>query len=155
MIKTTSNIFAIAIFITLLVIAGFGLVSCTSTPAPKSTNTPTTNQTSTSAPSPTTTPSGSPITINLVAKSVAFNMSTITVTAGAQVTVNFDNQDNGIPHNFSVYTDQSASKSIFVGQTITGPAKTTYKFTAPSTPGSYYFRCDVHPTIMTGSFIVQ
>jgi plastocyanin len=37
---------------------------------------------------------------------------------------------------------------------VTGPTTTTYTFTAPSTPGSYFFRCDVHPTQMTGTFVV-
>jgi plastocyanin len=46
-------------------------------------------------------------------------------------------------------------KPIFVGQIITGPSATIdYKFTAPITPGTYFFRCDVHPS-MNGSFIVQ
>jgi hypothetical protein len=31
----------------------------------------------------------------------------------------------------------------------------TEKFTAPSTPGTYYFHCDVHPDQMNGTFIVQ
>jgi glucose dehydrogenase len=29
----------------------------------------------------------------------------------------------------------------------------TVQFTAPAQPGSYFFRCDVHPTIMTGHLI--
>ena len=86
---------------------------------------------------------------------MAFDQSTITVPAGASVTMNFDNKDSGVPHNFALYTDSSASKSIFVGQIITGPATITYKFTAPTTPGNYFFRCDVHPTAMTGTFVVQ
>jgi plastocyanin len=86
---------------------------------------------------------------------MAFDQSTITVSAGAQVTINFNNKDSGIPHNFSLYTDSSASKSLFIGQTITGPKTITYTFTAPATPGNYFFRCDVHPTIMTGTFAVQ
>jgi plastocyanin len=90
-----------------------------------------------------------------VAQNIAFNMSTIAVKAGSQVTVNFNNMDSGIPHNFAVYTDSSATTPIFAGQTITGPATITYTFTAPSTPGTYFFHCDVHPTIMTGQFIVQ
>jgi plastocyanin len=98
---------------------------------------------------------GNSVTIDLTAKNVAFNMNTITVPAGAEVTVNFDNQDSGIPHNFAVYTDSSASTSIFVGQVITGPKQTTYTFTAPSAPGNYFFRCDVHPVQMTGTFVVQ
>ena len=82
-------------------------------------------------------------------------MSTITVKAGSQVTVNFNNMDVGVPHNLAVYTNSSASTSIFVGQIITGPATATYTFTAPSTPGTYFFRCDVHPANMIGQFIVQ
>ena len=98
--------------------------------------------------------SGKTATISISAKNIAFNTSSISVPAGAQVTVNFNNQDNGIPHTFSVYKDSSASQAIFKGQTITGPATTTYTFTAPSTPGTYYFQCDVHPTQMNGQFIV-
>ncbi len=90
-----------------------------------------------------------------MAQNIAFNMSTITVKAGAPVTVNFNNMDSGIPHNFAVYTNSAATQSIFVGQVVTGPATMTYNFTAPATPGTYFFRCDIHPTIMTGQFIVQ
>ncbi len=95
------------------------------------------------------------IAIGLIAKNIAFNTSTITVPAGANITVNFDNQDTYVPHNFAVYTDSSATKTIFQGKQITGPAKTSYTFTAPSQAGTYFFRCDVHPTQMTGQFIVQ
>ena len=92
--------------------------------------------------------------IYLMAKDISYNLSTITVSAGADVIVHFTNEDSGIPHNFAVYDTSAASKSIFVGQIITGVSSITYNFTAPSTPGTYFFRCDVHPTIMTGSFVV-
>ncbi len=92
--------------------------------------------------------------VDLVAKNVAYNTSTITVPAGADVTVNFDNQDANIPHNFAVYDTSAAKTAIFQGKIITGPGKITYNFTAPDKPGTYFFRCDVHPTIMTGQFIV-
>jgi cytochrome c oxidase subunit II len=101
-----------------------------------------------------TTPTGHTM-IDLVAQNLAFNQTTITVPAGAEVMINFDNKDNGIPHNFSLYTDSTASKAIFVGQIITGPSTITYAFAAPTAPGTYFFRCDVHPTMMTGTFIVQ
>jgi len=93
--------------------------------------------------------------ISLTAENLAFDARTLFVHAGAGVVVNFNNKDKGIPHNFSVYTDPSATKPIFIGDVITGPATTTYTFTAPTTPGDYFFRCDVHPTIMTGTFVVQ
>ncbi len=95
------------------------------------------------------------VTVDLVAENIAFDKSTITVPAGAEVTVNFDNRDAGIPHNFAVYETSQASEPIFVGDIITGPALTTYTFTAPGEPGTYYFQCDPHPTTMNGDFIVQ
>jgi plastocyanin len=86
---------------------------------------------------------------------MAFNMSTFSVSAGAQVTINFSNDDAGIPHNFALYTDSSANQSIFVGDIVTGPGSAVYTFITPTSPGTYFFRCDIHPTTMTGQFIVQ
>ncbi len=82
-------------------------------------------------------------------------MKTITVKAGSQVTINFNNMDAGVLHNFALYTDQSALQVIFKGDQITGPSSKVYTFTAPISPGTYFFRCDVHPQTMTGQFIVQ
>jgi plastocyanin len=94
------------------------------------------------------------VTIDLVAHDIAFNTSKITVPAGAEVTVHFKNEDAGIPHNFAVYETRAAEHAIFRGKIITGPSSITYHFTAPSAPGTYFFRCDVHPTIMNGTFVV-
>ncbi len=95
------------------------------------------------------------VTVSLIAKNIAFNLNVITVPPGALVTVNFDNEDANMPHNFAVYTDSTAKAKIFVGQTITGPNKIVYTFTAPTELGSYFFRCDIHPSQMTGSFVVE
>jgi len=94
------------------------------------------------------------VTIDIVSVNMAFDLDTITVPAGAEVTINLDNQDVGIPHNVSFYTDSSAADAIFVGDLITGPDKVTQTFTAPAEPGSYYFQCDVHP-FMNGAFVVE
>lgn len=94
------------------------------------------------------------VVVNISAKNIAFNISTITVPAGAQVTVNFNNQDSGVQHNIAFYTDSSASNTIFKGPITTGLNMTTFSFTAPSTPETYFFRCDVHPSQMTGKFVV-
>ena len=96
---------------------------------------------------------GRSVTVEIAAEKMAFDTSTITVPAGAEVTMNFENRDDGIPHNVAVYTDPSAAKEIFVGDIIAGPERATYTFTAPETPGTYFFRCDVHPS-MNGAFIV-
>lgn len=92
--------------------------------------------------------------IYLDAKNIAFNQSTITVPAGANVVIHFRNDDQGISHNFAVYNDSSALQRVFSGNAIVGPASTTYTFAAPTKKGSYFFRCDIHPTQMTGQFVV-
>lgn len=95
------------------------------------------------------------VTVDLVAENMEFDKSTITVPAGARVTVNFNNRESGVPHNFAVYETETAEKVIFQGQIVTGLAKTKYTFYAPAVPGTYFFRCDIHPTTMTGQLIVE
>ena len=124
-------------------------MNVTPTPTMNVTPTPTMNVT----PTPTTTGNATAM-VNLTAENIAFDTDTITVPAGANVTVNFNNKDSGIPHNFAVYDSSFRSERIFVGEIITGPATTNYTFTAPSEPGTYYFQCDVHPS-MNGDFIVE
>ncbi len=97
---------------------------------------------------------GQLVTINLSVRNVAFDKSRITVPPGAMVTIVFTNNDSGIPHNFALYETQAASKSIYVGEIITGVRMIEYTFMAPTDPGTYFFRCNVHPTSMKGDFIV-
>ena len=104
------------------------------------------------SPSPSPSPDGD-VTINLTASGTAFDESSITVPAGAMVAIVFDNKDT-ILHNFALYETSAAANSIFVGELIS-KKKITYTFTAPTTPGTYFFRCDVHPLLMTGDFIVN
>ena len=65
------------------------------------------------APTPSPTP-GQTVTINLSAQNISFDKSTITVPAGASVTVVFNNKDS-VSHNFAVYETQEAKQVIFVG----------------------------------------
>jgi plastocyanin/uncharacterized membrane protein len=76
----------------------------------------------------------------------AFDTSSLTAPAGEPFMMLFANEDEGVPHNVAVYTDDSAEESLFVGDQITGPESTTYDVPALD-PGSYYFRCDVHPVM--------
>ncbi len=126
-------------------------------PSPTPTPTPAPSPGASATPTPSATPSPGTAggVINVTAKNIQFDTNTITVKAGSNVTIQFNNQDTSIPHNIAFYTDSTAAKPIFIGNIITGPATTTYTFTAPSTPGNYFFRCDVHPTSMTGTFVVQ
>lgn len=93
-------------------------------------------------------------TISLTAQNVAFDTKELSAPAGQPFTVAFDNKDAGIPHNFAIYTDKSASNNLFRGDTVNGPGTATYSVPALP-PGTYYFQCDIHPTIMNGTFTVK
>ena len=95
------------------------------------------------------------VTVDIMAKNIAFNMSTITVPAGAEVTVNFDNQDASVAHNVAFYETSAGERPIYVGEIFKGVKMMVYKFKAPDKPGTYFFRCDVHPLNMYGEFIVK
>lgn len=95
------------------------------------------------------------VTISLVAKDFSFNTSTISVPAGSNVTINFDNQDANVRHNFAVYDSSAMKKTIFKGELLMGPKKITYSFDAPNDPGTYRFQCDPHAGMMFGQFIVN
>ena len=91
--------------------------------------------------------------LQLRASNLLFDKRALTASPGP-VTIQFDNADAGVLHNFALYNNSSAAQKIFGGDLITGPAVTNYKFTAPAA-GTYYFRCDVHPDTMNGSFTVR
>jgi plastocyanin len=93
------------------------------------------------------------VQVTLTAEGMAFDSKEITVPAGSPVEMTFHNRDTGIPHNFALYTDASATTKVFAGEIVTGPKTVTYTFTAPSEKGRFFFRCDVHPTMMTGAFV--
>lgn len=92
-----------------------------------------------------------PGVVEVTAKNVQFDASTLTAPSRA-FRLAFHNDDPGIPHNVAIYTDSSASKALFVGDTFDGPKTVVYQVPALSS-GSYFFRCDVHPQ-MTGTLEV-
>jgi len=85
-----------------------------------------------------------------------FDQGELTAKADGQITVKFTNEDPGVPHNWAVYTDDSAGEAISGANEgiCTGPCSEEITFDLPA-PGQYYFRCDVHPTQMEGTFIVE
>jgi plastocyanin len=111
-----------------------------------------------STPAPTSTAAPAAQTVEIAAiPHTKFDKDTITVKAGSQVTLKFTNSDTGVPHNWAAYTDSTASTLIPGAKTKTcsGPCEDEITFTAPEQPGDYFFRCDIHPTAMTGTLIVE
>ncbi len=85
----------------------------------------------------------------------AGKVETILVPAGDPVKLTLVNQDAD-PHNLSLYRSEAATDKIFVGEIFTGPDRSKdYRFETPEEPGSYFFRCDVHPVQMTGRLEAQ
>lgn len=95
------------------------------------------------------------ITIHLRVQDGVFSPSSITVPAGAEVTIVFDNWDVGVRHNVVIYADKGEAAPVFVGTVITGPGQTTDTFTAPSQPGTYVLGCGTPSPHRLGTFIVK
>ena len=93
-----------------------------------------------------------PGAITIGADALSFDTDTLEVPAGEPFELVFDNREG--THNVAIYTDESAGESIFVGIDTTGPDQVTYE--VPAIPaGEAFFRCDIHPTQMTGTVVAS
>src|SRR5438093_13260078 len=92
------------------------------------------------------TPGGGGTRITVAAQGLQFDTNRIELSAGAPSTIHFENNDPGIQHNIAIFTDSSLGTNLFRGEIVTGPAAVDYRI-PPLEPGSYYFHCDVHPTM--------
>jgi plastocyanin len=99
-------------------------------------------------------------TVEVTAQNVAFDQKEITIPAGGDVRIRLTNKDAGTDHNIAFYNSESDTTPVSdgsVGVIFPGSAEGVVDDTvfAVPDPGTYYFRCDVHPTIMFGTFTVQ
>ncbi len=140
-----------AVAIALLVLLG-GVTACSNAAAPVAPTTaapvsaaPVSAAPTSPAPVAAAPASGAPATTGattVVIKNFLFAPDSITVPAGA--TVRVDNQD-GANHTLT------ANDGSFDTGNIAGRASGT--FTAPSKPGTYPYKCAIHP-FMTGTLVV-
>jgi plastocyanin len=88
---------------------------------------------------------------------LSFDTTTLTAPAGASVTVTYTNNEIGVSHNWHVFNGpDSSAPTLATTQLITGPGTMDrVTFNAPAQTGNYFFWCDVHPTIMTGTLVLQ
>lgn len=89
--------------------------------------------------------------VALCADNLEFDAITIAAPAGEDFTITFTNAESQ-PHNVAVYIGEGGD-SIVIGEIITGPDVTTQVVVGALEPGTYYFRCDVHPE-MEGTIVV-
>ena len=95
-------------------------------------------------------PSGPNVAV--VAEGFAFDETCYAAPADTQFQVDLDSRDS-TAHNFAIYTDGSATKALFVSPNVTA-ARQTFSV-KPIAAGTYFFRCDIHPTTMYGAFVVK
>ncbi len=89
----------------------------------------------------------------LSAAGVAFDTDHLTFAAGKETTLPFENDDS-VQHNLSIWEDDSVEKDLFIGAEVPGGSTTDYSIPALA-KGDYFFRCDIHPTSMTGTVTVE
>jgi plastocyanin len=99
-------------------------------------------------------PSNGGSAIHVTAENVVFDTDTITLPANEEAPIEFENKDS-VQHNIAIYPDDGAEvdEALFVGELIT-TSTVTYEV-PPQKPGEYFFQCDIHPTSMTGTAVVE
>jgi plastocyanin len=98
-------------------------------------------------------PGGGGARVTVAAQGLQFDTGRIELPANTPSTIHFENNDPGIQHNIAIFTDSSLGTNLFRGEIVTGPAAVDYRI-PPLEPGTYYFHCDVHPT-MNGTVEVK
>lgn len=89
--------------------------------------------------------------VTIVTRDMEFDRDTLTTSGGSTWTLQLVNED-AAPHNVAIYTDASAAESLFVGELVT---EATIVYEVPALePGTYFFRCDLHPD-MKGTLVVE
>jgi mono/diheme cytochrome c family protein len=103
---------------------------------------------------PTPTPPPPSATMNIIAAGTAWNLPQLTGIAGVELTVNVDNQDEGVAHNFAVFNGGDSEAPLIAATDIeNGPVQQTLTF-GPLEAGTYFFTCEVHPGAMDGTLTV-
>lgn len=93
-----------------------------------------------------------PASPTLAAAGLAFDRTALTVPADEPFVLVFENEE-ALPHNISIYSDQTLAERRFEGVVFTGPGTRWYPVPALA-PGTYAFVCDLHPS-MRGSLVAS
>jgi plastocyanin len=101
-------------------------------------------------------PAGDTFFLEIAAENTEYDVSELgPAPAGEDITLQFDNDDPGIQHNWSLYETEESTDPIFEGKILTGVDTEDYFVPAIDEPGTYHYHCDIHPAVMTGELIIE
>ena len=100
--------------------------------------------------SATCSPSGSDVQV--VASGTKFNSECFAGPAGRTFKLMFDNKD-GVAHNIAILKGHDAADPLFRAELVPGSKMMTFDV-GPLEPGTYAFHCEVHPSQMSGNFVI-
>lgn len=92
-----------------------------------------------------------PTEATLVGEDIAFLQEEITLAAGIEVTIHFENNDDGIPHNVAVLEGDTTIAQTDIEQ---GPVSQTLELTIEER-GVYTLICEVHPSQMVADLVLS
>ena len=119
-----------------------------------------TSQPAASSPARATTPAaaatGSGGGLNVAARDFLFDPNKLSAKPGETITINFKN-DGSTTHTFTLYTDEDHTKTVANGDSgpVSAGGSKTLTVSLASDSGDLYFRCEIHPTQMTGEISVD
>jgi len=126
----------------------------TATRTPGASPTATRPAASPTRPAATATPAAGAMQIDVTAQNTAFDKKTIEVTAGQPFTIILHNKDS-MPHNLHIFTKKGGDSIAVTDPQAVQAGSTGTLTTTITQPGEYYFQCDFHPTLMTGTLTVK
>ena len=93
-------------------------------------------------------------TLTVTAKDIAFDKECLAAPADQAFTVTLENKDT-LPHNVAILKTHESTDTLFSGNLVSGPDKSTTYNVSALPAGSYHFHCNVHPDQMKGTFLVK
>jgi len=92
--------------------------------------------------------------IVVVAESGAFSVDRVEVEAGSTTTITLENRDD-VTHTLVVYAGENADSEIAGGTGDVAAGEDGEAVVFFSTTGEHAFRCQIHPSRMSGTFVVR
>ncbi len=96
-------------------------------------------------------PSGT--NVSVIASGTRFNSDCLAARAEQPFTLTYENRDS-VGHNIVILESHTATEVMFRADIFAGPKTSTFNVPALR-PGTFVFHCEVHPSQMRGTFVVE